>query len=215
VVITDADREAFARVPEDQAAIEKGLGIARAERVGSTYQEAMQYPSLNVRGLRAAWVGDEVRTIIPAEAVAEIDIRLVPETDGNRLVQLVKGYIRDQGFYITDSLPTAAEREKYPKLLRFQYELGSLPFRSDMHSDLGNWLRKSMERVFANRYVELKMNGGSQPIAPFITTLNIPAVSVRIPNPDNNIHAPNENLRLGNFLEGIQTCLAILTQPME
>lgn len=215
VLITDSDREAFARVPEDKAAIEKSLGIARAEQVGESYQEAMQFPSLNVRGLRAAWVGDEVRTIIPSEAVAEIDIRLVPETDGNRLVQLVKSYIRDQGFYILDSLPTASEREQYPKLLRFQSELGSMPFRSDMHSDLGNWLRKSMQRVFGNRYVELKMNGGSQPIAPFITTLNIPAVSVRIPNPDNNIHAPDENLRLGNFIEGIQTCLAILTQPLE
>ena len=46
----------------------------------------------------------------------------------------------------------------------------------------------------------------------FTDVLNIPAVAVRIPNPDNNIHAPNENLRLGNFREGIQTCLAILTE---
>ena len=49
-------------------------------------------------------------------------------------------------------------------------------------------------------------------MAPFITTLGIDAVSIRIPNPDNSIHAPNENLRIGNFLEGIQMCLAILTQ---
>ncbi len=214
VQITEADREAFSRVPEDKTAIEKDLGIAEAEKVGATYQEAMQYPSLNVRGLRAAWVGDEVRTIIPAEAIAELDIRLVPETDGMRQVELLKKYVADQGFYITDSLPTREEREKYPKLLRFQYELGSEPFRTEIDSELGHWLRQAMARVFGDRYVELKLNGGSQPIAPFITTLNIPAVSVRIPNPDNNIHAPNENMRLGNFIEGIQACLALLTQPL-
>jgi acetylornithine deacetylase/succinyl-diaminopimelate desuccinylase-like protein len=214
VLITDADREVFARIPEDNAVIEESLGIAEAEKVGETYQEAMQYPSLNVRGLRAAWVGEDVRTIIPAEALAEIDVRLVPETDGLRQVELIKKYIGEQGFHVIDSLPTPEERNTYPKLIRFEYQLGSKPFRSDMHSELGHWLRKAMERIFGKAYVELKMNGGSQPIAPFITTLDIPAVSVRIPNPDNNIHAPNENLRLGNLLEGIQSCLAILTQPI-
>ena len=59
----------------------------------------------------------------------------------------------------------------------------------------------------------MRSTGGSQPIAPFVKVIGIPAVSVRIPNPDNNIHSPNENLRLGNFLEGIETCLAILNEP--
>jgi acetylornithine deacetylase/succinyl-diaminopimelate desuccinylase-like protein len=49
-------------------------------------------------------------------------------------------------------------------------------------------------------------------MASFIETLQVPAVSIRIPNPDNNIHGPNENLRVGNYEEGIRMCLAILTQ---
>nr|HAD52667.1 acetylornithine deacetylase [Algoriphagus sp.] len=60
-----------------------------------------------------------------------------------------------------------------------------------------------------------RQTGGSQPMAPFINILNAPAVSVRIPNPDNNIHGPNENIRIGNYLEGIQTCLSILSQPFQ
>jgi acetylornithine deacetylase/succinyl-diaminopimelate desuccinylase-like protein len=47
-----------------------------------------------------------------------------------------------------------------------------------------------------------------------IAALEVPAVSIRIPNPDNNIHSPNENLRIGNYLEGIQACLSILTQNL-
>ena len=54
-------------------------------------------PTLNVRGLQAAYVGDAVRTIIPAEAVAMIDIRLVPESDGKRLLGLLRDYIQSQG----------------------------------------------------------------------------------------------------------------------
>lgn len=214
VHITEADRKVFASVPEIKADIERSLGIAEAEKVGASYQESLQYPSLNIRGMKAAWVEDEVRTIIPAEAIAEIDIRLVPETDGLRQVNLVKQFIIDHGFHLVDSIPSEDEREKNSKLLRFEYRIGSKPFRSDMNSELGLWLEKSFQRVFGNQFVKIKTTGGSQPIAPFINTLNIPAVSVRIPNPDNNIHAPNENLRIGNFLEGIQCCLAILSQPI-
>ncbi|MEQ9440032.1 MAG: M20/M25/M40 family metallo-hydrolase [Cyclobacteriaceae bacterium] len=215
VNISEADRVAFASVPEDKEDIERSLGIAEAEQVGASYQESMAYPSLNIRGMKAAWVGDEVRTIIPSEAIAEIDMRLVPETDGLRQVNLVKQYILDQGYHLVDSLPTEQERAQYSKLLNFDYDVGSQPFRSDMNSELGLWLEKSMQRAFGDQYVKIRTTGGSQPIAPFISILGIPAVSARIPNPDNNIHAPNENLRLGNFLEGIQTCLAILSQPID
>lgn len=199
-------------VPEDQDEILKSLGIARPDRIGDTYQEALQYPSLNVRGLRAAWVGDEVRTIIPSKAIAEIDMRLVPETDGQRQVDLLKKHIKSHGFHLTEGEPSEEERQQYPNLASFTYRIGSKPFRTDIDSPIGDWLGAAMERIYGKNYVRMATTGGSQPIAPFISTLGVPAVSVRIPNPDNSIHAPNENLRLGNFLEGIQMCLAVLTQ---
>ena len=202
-------------VPEDLAAIKKSLGIATIDSMGATYQESLQYPSLNIRGLKAAWVEDEVRTLLPNEAIAEIDMRLVPATPGERQVQLLKDFIQAQGFHILDSLPTLAQRQTYPKLLQFTYKLGSKPFQTDMNSDLGKWLVKAMQHIYGDRYVKMQTTGGSQPIAPFINTLGIPAVSVRIPNPDNSIHAPNENLRLGNYVEGIESCLSILTQSLD
>lgn len=213
VVLSDADKRELARVPEKLEDITRSLGFAEPDAVGATYQEALQYPSLNVRGLRAAWVNEEVRTIIPGEAVAEIDMRLVPETPGARQVQLVMDHIRAQGFHVLGSAPTAAERARYRQLVRVDYRIGSKPFRSDMTGPLGQWLGSAMQRVFGTGFVKMRTTGGSQPIAPFISTLGVPAASVRIPNPDNNIHAPNENLRLGNFAEGIESCLSILTEP--
>jgi acetylornithine deacetylase/succinyl-diaminopimelate desuccinylase-like protein len=58
------------------------------------------------------------------------------------------------------------------------------------------------------------MSGGSIPISPFVNTLGVPAVTVPTVNRDNNQHSPNENLRLGNYREGIQTMMAILSQPL-
>ncbi len=199
-------------VPEDQSEIIKSLGFAQADKVGGTYQEALQYPSLNIRGLQAAWTGQKVRTIIPGKATAEIDMRLVPESDGLKQVQLLKEYIESKGYHLIEGEPTEEDRAKYPKLATFTYRIGSKPFRTEINSPIGDWLGLAMERVYGKKFVRMATTGGSQPIAPFISTLNIPAVSVRIPNPDNSIHAPNENLRLGNFLEGIQMCLAVLSQ---
>lgn len=157
----------------------------------------------------------EVRTLLPNEAIAEIDMRLVPATPGARQIQLLKDFITANSFHIIDSLPTLEERQTYPKLIQFTYKLGSKPFQTDMNPDLGKWLVKAMRYIYEDQYVKMQTTGGSQPIAPFINTLGIPAVSVRIPNPDNSIHAPNENLRLGNYLQGIETCLSILIQPFD
>ena len=214
VHLSNAEKALINSVPEDLAMLKKSLGIATIDSVGTTYQEALQYPSLNIRGLKAAWVEQEVRTLLPNEAIAEIDMRLVPETPGERQVQLLQDFLQLKGFHLIDSLPTVAERQTYPKLMQFTYKLGSKPFRTNMQSPIGDWLSKAMDYIFGDRHIKMRTTGGSQPIAPFITTLGLPAVSVRIPNPDNSIHAPNENLRLGNYLEGIETCLSILVQEM-
>ncbi len=210
------EKELINDMPGNDEDILRRIGIARADQVGETYEESLQYPSLNIRGLKAASVGKEARTVIPSEAIAEIDIRLVPESDGERLVSLIKNFIVSRGYHFVNESPTQEERLQYSNLISFQYEMGSKPFRTDLNSETGIWLSSAMDRTFgAGNYVKQRTTGGSQPIEPFITSLALPAVSIRIPNPDNNIHAANENLRIGNFVEGIQACLGILTEKLK
>lgn len=194
----------------------ESLGISQAEWVGETYQEAMQYPTLNVRGIQGGWVGEEVRTIIPSHVTVEIDMRLVAETPAERQIQLVKDHLRAQGFFLLDSLPTNVQRRNHSKLIQVEARIGSKPFKTPLDSSIGNWLRSAMDEALGEGgAVSMQATGGSQPIEPFISTLGIPAVALRIPNPDSNIHAPNENLRLGNFLEGLKMCLGVLTRSYE
>lgn len=130
------------------------------------------------------------------------------------MVHLLEEHLKIQGYHVVDSIPTALERSTYPKLASLRYRLGSQPFRTEMDSEAGNFLNKAMRPIFGTKVVNMRTTGGSQPIAPFVRTLDVSAVSIRIPNPDNSIHAPNENLRVGNFLEGIMMCLAILNEPI-
>lgn len=214
VRLSPADKERLSKIPENLDSTLISLGISKPDAVAETYQKSLQYPSLNIRGLKAAWVGKEVRTIIPSEILIEVDIRLVPETPGERQIQLLKEHIQNFGYHLVDTKPLEEERTKYPRLASFTYHLGSEPFRTEMDSHIGKFLNKALKKVFGHQIVNMRTTGGSQPMAPFIKTLDIPAVSIRIPNPDNAIHGPNENLRLGNLKEGIMSCLAILTEKL-
>ncbi|WP_157976213.1 M20/M25/M40 family metallo-hydrolase [Lewinella sp. IMCC34191] len=214
VELSASDKEEMNRVPETREEIRQMVGIAEQEALGDTYQEALQYPSLNVRGMQSGWTGKEVRTLIPEDVTIEIDMRLVPETPGERQVALLRQFIEDRGYHFVDSLPTEAERLRYPKLIDFTSSIGSVPFRTDLGTPIDRWLTAAVRRGLDKDPVRMRTTGGSQPMGPFVNLLGLPAVSLRIPNPDNSIHAPNENIRLGNFREGIMECLAVLTQSV-
>jgi acetylornithine deacetylase/succinyl-diaminopimelate desuccinylase-like protein len=216
ITIDAATREILEAVPDDLDALHERMGIASGDNVAGSPQEAIQYPSLNVRGLRSAWVGDEARTIIPSTAVAEIDVRLVRETDPDRLLGLIRDHIAGLGYHvISDRDPTDAERRQHPRLIRFDASVSYLAFRTDFDSEPGRWLVGAYEHLFGERPIMIRTGGGSIPISPFVTTLGAPAVQVGTVNPDNNQHSPNENLRVFDFLRGIHIMTAVLSRPIE
>jgi acetylornithine deacetylase/succinyl-diaminopimelate desuccinylase-like protein len=204
-------RQQLASVPDDEAAILSTVGLAASDAVAPTLQEALQYPSLNIRGLRAAWVGDEARTIIPATAVAELDIRTVKESDPEKLVALLRSHIESLGYHVIDREPTQAERLEFERIVVMNYEMNYGAFRSDFDSPPGLVARAGMRRLYGEEPILIRTMGGSIPIALFVDTLGIPAAAVPTVNIDNNQHSPNENLRLGNFVEGIAILVSVLT----
>jgi acetylornithine deacetylase/succinyl-diaminopimelate desuccinylase-like protein len=215
VVISDAEKAVLRAVPDDEAQILADAGVARADAVAPSLQEALQYPSLNVRGLRAAWVGDESRTVIPPRATAEIDLRLVKESDAERLIGLLRKHIEAMGYFIIDAEPTEEQRMRHPRLLKFTHDVSYGAFRSDFDSPAGLMARAGMQALYGAEPILIRTMGGSIPIAPIVETLGIPAATVPTVNIDNNQHSPNENLRLGNFIEGIAILMAVLSQDPE
>ena len=214
ITITDDVKAILKQVPDDEAQIQEDFGIANAENIGNNFQEAIQYPALGILGLEAAWVGKETRTIIPASAIAELNIRLVKETEGDRMVKLLRDFIKDQGYYLVANEPTEEERMKYTKIARFNADVAYAAFRTEFDTEIGDWLRRGMRIAFGSDPIQIRTMGGSIPISPFVSTLGIPAVGVPTVNPDNNQHSPNENIRLGNYIDGIKTITAILMERL-
>jgi acetylornithine deacetylase/succinyl-diaminopimelate desuccinylase-like protein len=90
---------------------------------------------------------------------------------------------------------------------------GSVAFRTPIDSKFGDWLVSGIQKGLGKtKVLKLNTTGGSQPIGKFIDALQIEGIALRIPNPDAQIHAANENIRLKNLFEGIQSLLGILTQ---
>ena len=206
--LTPEQRRILKSVPDDEPALLKLFGVARPDAVGESLQEALQYPSLNIRGMHS---GYEDRTIIPPDATAAIDIRLVKETPSARMVQLVHAHIEKQGYHLVDGDPTDADRAKFPRLARLrQGEAASEAFRTEPESPAAAAVTQALERMWGAPPVLIRTMGGTVPIAAFIRELNVPAVSVPIVNFDNNQHGDNENLRLGNLWSGIVSLAAML-----
>ena len=212
ITIDKATSSILKSVPDNQDQILANLAVKTPESVGNFYQEALQYPSLNIRGLSSGWTGKKARTIVPESATAAIDIRLVPESDGNRLKELIKAHIKAQGYYITDKEPTLEERMKYDKIITFESGSITNPFRTDMNIPFAKWLEDTLND---DKLVKIRIMGGTVPIAAFINELNIPAIIVPMVNPDNNQHSPNENLRLKNISYGIKTFYKILSTSLD
>lgn len=210
VRITPEINEVLQSVPFDSTALNDELGIFTSEKVGDSYQKALQYPSLNVRQIGTSWKGDKLKTVIPKYATANLDVRLVPEIDGSQQLERIKSHLEREGYYVIDREPTDDERLSYRKIVRFDSRTAVNAFRTSPDSDFGWSITSSLARDFGEDPVVIRMMGGTVPIVPLINQLNVPTVIIPMVNMDNNQHSPNENIRVGNMRQGISICLSVL-----
>jgi len=215
--LTDADRKVLAEVPDDEAAMKKGVGIAQPEKVGATYQESLQFPSLNVHGLASASVGDKAANVIPRDAVAELDLRTTVEADPAYVLDLLRKHIEVQGYHLVDKEPTDEERARWPRLASLQTRPPTQAALQAIDSPVGRWASSAIggaaRRAETAPLVRIRMMGGFLPTHEIVGPLKAPFVIVSVVNPDNNQHAYDENLRMGNYLSGMRTMAALLTAP--
>jgi acetylornithine deacetylase/succinyl-diaminopimelate desuccinylase-like protein len=171
VRLGEAERRIMAAVPDDEGALKRRLGIAQTDKVGANYQEAMQYPSLNVRGMASAAIGDKVANIVPDRAEAELDLRTTPDSDAAYLGKLVEAHIRQQGYHLVDRPPTDDERSRYAKLASFSYRSeGADAAGSPIESPVGRWAYRALSEVFGAtpEPVRIRMMGGTVPTAEIV-----------------------------------------------
>jgi len=134
-------------------------------------------------------------TVLPAAATAKVDFRLVPRQDPADVERKLRRHLDRNGF---DRVEIEwAERE--------------MPSRSPIDCDLGRVVLEAEREVHRQEPVVWPFSAGTGPMYPIAEGLGVPCVGPSgAGRPDSRIHAPNENVRLDDYIESIKLAVRIL-----
>jgi acetylornithine deacetylase/succinyl-diaminopimelate desuccinylase-like protein len=209
IPLSDIEKQALARMPDNDAELERELGIAKPEGSGKKLVELLQQPSLNIRGLSSAYVGERAQNVVPEKAEASIDARLVKGEEPQHKFEQIVGFIRKQGYFVVDREPTIEERREHALVAKVVNEGGYRASRTPMDLPVSKALVELVQDATAGKTVVAPTLGGSVPMYIF-EDLGLPWIGVPIVNYDNHQHSSDENLRLGHFWRGVEIYAAIL-----
>jgi len=208
----EAEQRAIAEAPAYDDELRSQLGLARTEGAGKSLLELINQPSLNVNGMSSGDVGALARNVIPTTAAAVLDLRLVKGNDSQRQVQRLIEHVRRQGYYVIDRDPTDDERKQHPLIAKVTARSGGYNAeRTRMDLPVSLAVIAAVQSTSPQTIVRLPTAGGSLPLSIITERLRTVTITVPIANYDNNQHAENENLRLQNLWDGIETLAAVMT----
>lgn len=209
--LTASEKKALQQIPSVDAQMKDELGITTTEMKGKTLVEAINLPSLNINGMQSGNVGKLASNQIPTTATAVIDLRLVMGNDWQRQQQKVIDHIKTMGYYITDKEPTDEERKKYGKIIKvIKKKDGYNAQRTSIDLPIAKNVIDAVKTTTSDQVVLTPTLGGSLPLFLFEKYLNAKTITVPIANHDNNQHAENENIRVQNLWNGIETMAALM-----
>ena len=152
------------------------------------HQQAVFEPTCTICGLESGYQGAGTKTVLPAEARAKIDFRLVPNQTPEEVVGKLRSHLDAQGFGDVEVRAFSGQR----------------PAKVDPDDSFVQLVNETAAGVYGQEMVVEPMIGGSGPLYPFVEVLGLPVAAAGIAYPGTNAHAPNENVRLDYFLQGIR-----------
>src|SRR5688572_5378143 len=185
------ERDQWKRLPFNEKRYAKELGAPRlfGESGYTTLERVWARPTFEVNGILSGFTGEGAKTVIPAVAMAKVSMRLVPNQDPDKIAQLFEDYVKK-----------VAPKTVDVKVTRMH---GGKPWMTDFDNQFVQAAGRAIEKGFGKTPV-FNREGGSIPVvATFQEILGLPSVLFGVGLPDENAHAPNEKLDLGNFHGGI------------
>jgi acetylornithine deacetylase/succinyl-diaminopimelate desuccinylase-like protein len=195
--IDETARAAMERIPIDQQAALTGIGIAELPPpTGVGYLERLMFqPTMTINGLASGYQGEGSKTVIPSEAVAKLDMRLVPDQRAADIYEKIVRHVERHADNVEVIHHGAMEASFTP-----------------LDHPLAGAVRRAVERGFGKRPVDIPLIGASLPDAVWTRTLGIPSFLVPLAQSDERNHAPNEHFEIARFQAGIRTAAALIAE---
>ncbi len=151
-------------------------------------------PTCNLCGFTAGWQGQGGKTVIPKEASCKIDFRLVKGQDPKVILKNMMKYFENNGF--SD--------------IKVDWSNGYPPSKTYVNADFVNLCKRANKRVYNHEASIQSTSGGSGPM--YLFGDYMPVVSLGSGNANSNAHAPNENIYVDDFIDGMKMIVNVLDE---
>jgi acetylornithine deacetylase/succinyl-diaminopimelate desuccinylase-like protein len=188
---TDADRRMMASIDPEVEKRRKLVGFERLVRdpkPDQVIEQMLFLPTCNIAGVTTGYQGPGSKTVLPAEASAKLDFRLIPDQDPDEILRLLRKHLDRHGFEKVEIV--GGEGEK--------------PARSDANSAIARTVIESVREMHGEPVLWPFMPA-TGPMHPVVADLGVPTVlPVGVGRPDNRIHSPNENIRADDYINTVR-----------
>lgn len=194
--LTDLERQALLNLPLDIEEVKHTLDLVHLDepQERSYFERLSAWPTLTINGIQGGYGGPGSKTVLPHEAVAKCDIRLVEAQTAEEILAKVKNHVLRHAPMVDILSHGAMDPSKTP-----------------LDSPFTALLRQGIVAAQGAEPLLVPAMGGSLPNYVFTRTLGIPAFGVPYANADESNHAPNENMEIARFFLGIKTGAAMLS----
>ncbi len=204
------EREALARAPVNDQLLMDSFWLGHVEGSGAHLLDLINQPSLNINGFSSGQTGAHAANVIPPTSTADLDLRLVVGIDWREQQQRVIDYIRSRGYFVLESEPTREILSSHPRVAMVtRDQWGYNAVRTPMDLPIAQEVIRAVKSARGD-VVLLPTMGGSVPLGAMQRAAQTQTITVPIANYDDNQHAANENLRLQNLWDGVETMAALM-----
>ncbi|MGZ3622822.1 MAG: M20/M25/M40 family metallo-hydrolase [Ktedonobacteraceae bacterium] len=194
--ITVKERKALEQLPIDVDEVQRSLGLKRLDEPQERgyFERLAAWPTLTINGIHGGYGGPGSKTVLPHEAVAKCDIRLVEAQTAEDILAKVKAHV-----------------QRFAPEVSFTSHGGMDPSKTSLDSPFTEPIREAIRAAQGAYPLLVPAMGASIPEYVFTKTLGIPTFGVPYANADEANHAPNENMEVVRFILGIKTGAAMLS----
>lgn len=187
--------EATQALPLDLGGYMANMGLAELDQPADRpfWDRLMFHPTLTINGLHGGYGGPGSKSVLPCEAVAKCDIRLVEAMTPDQVMACVR-----------------AHAAKHAPDVEVIFHGGMLPSKTSFDDPWGAVIQEAITAARGEAPLVYPCAGGSLPDYVFTKILGVPAYVMPYANADEANHAPNENMEIGLFLKGIRTGASLL-----
>ncbi|MEM3578775.1 MAG: M20/M25/M40 family metallo-hydrolase [Candidatus Bathyarchaeia archaeon] len=190
--------ECLKNIPFEEKELKEELGLKRFLKGLSGFEglKALLFqPTCTINGFLSGYIGKGSKTVLPREAMAKLDFRLVPDQKPDEIFEKLKRHLKACGFGDVE-------------IIRY----GSTePVKTPLSDPFVDLVAKTAEKVYGEKAVIYPLSAGSGPMHLFRNFLGFPVVSAGCGHPESNTHAPNENLRIESFIKGIKFIATLMS----